>query len=125
MITIDIRYKNTIYSLIVIAFLSFMTYAINKRGDDFNANIIILLTEIVGLTMTGLLVILRLFKYIRHKTNFLYNYFGTLNIWIAIFFLISGIVDTRFTLKSVIMLLIHCILGTIIMFDIYKGRKIA
>ncbi len=110
MILTDIRLKNTIYSLVIITSLSLLAFSINKKGDDFNGIIIILLTEIVSLFVSVILILLRFSKTIKYKSYFWYNYFSLLNILISIFSLTS---------LNIVIILINGTIGIFMMLDIY------
>ena len=126
---IDKRHKNTILSFVIIGLLSGLVHLILKTADDFAAGIIYFTTLAIGLVLGIILLILRLFKVIKNRSNFLYNYIGTLNVCLGVLLLIATILNDDKQdepIKLFIIMALNFIIGFSILVDIYlKNRQVA
>jgi hypothetical protein len=120
--TLSKNVKQTIFSLLIISFLSWLAYWIVRSGDDFAGSIIVLLTIAVALGVAVLLLILRVVKYLKNPGNFLYNYIATLNLFLVIVQLLV-VPWNQFTIYHVLLTSSNFLLGFTIYFDIYRWRK--
>jgi uncharacterized membrane protein HdeD (DUF308 family) len=113
-VTIDQRHKNSIYSIILFVVLCLIVLAINW-DTDFAAAGIIFITTGVGIAVGLIFIILKLFKVTVSKTNFIYNYFGILN-------LILGLL-TCFIPGIILLTLTQLFIGLFILYDIFKRQE--
>lgn len=111
--SLDKRHRNSIYSIILFIGLCSIVCAI-KWDTDFAAAGIFFITEAVGLVAGLIFIILKLCKVTVSKTNFIYNYFGILN-------LILGLL----TFSIILLALTHLFIGIFILRDIFKRQDIS
>jgi hypothetical protein len=76
----------------------------------------------VAVGVGAVLLVLRLSKILKHPRHFLYNYFGTLNLALALYHLGGIVLDEKFYLVK--LPLINFVVGIAILYDIYKERAI-
>ena len=110
---LDKRHKNSIYSIILFIVLCLIVSVINWDSDFAGAGLI-LITAVVGLVVGLIFVILKLCKVAVSKTNFIYNYFGILNLILALL-----------TFFIIFLALTHLFIGIFILRDIFKGQDIS
>ena len=110
----DERHRNSIYSMILFVVLCLIVSAINWDSDFAGAGLIII-TVAVGIAVGLFFIVLKLFQVTVSKTNFIYNYFGVLNI-------ILGLV-TCFIPAIILLSLAQLLIGLFILHDIFKREK--
>lgn len=114
------RQADTLTSIIIILILSLVSSMIIGIGG-YAANLIILVATLgVALGVGALFLILRFLKILKHPRHFMYNYFGTLNLALALFELGDILIQKKFYLVK--LPLICFVIGTAILYDIYKRR---
>ena len=113
---LDQRHRNSIYSIILFVVLCLIVLAINWDSDFAGAGLFFI-TDIVGIAVGLIFIILKLFKVTVSKTNFIYNYFGVLN-------LILGLL-TCFTPGIILLPLAQLFIGLFILHDIFKRQRIS
>ena len=118
--TLDKRIRNTIYSVLIFASLSGLVFII-PWDSDFAGLGIFLITELVGLFMAGLLILLRVMNAGVKKTGLLYNYFGTLNLLLGLILLISSLKTAGW--GRPVLTSLNLIVGIGIIVDIYRPVK--
>lgn len=84
--------------------------------SDFAGFGLFYITELVGATLGGFLIALRLFKVQLTKT-FIYNYFGVLNIIMAFILVYFGFRNAELILKG--FLFANVLIGAFIIWDIF------
>lgn len=97
--------------------------------SDFGAAGLVFITEIIGTVIGILFIVLRKFKINIRKTNFIYNYFGILNIVLGLLMIyILGVKSLWYF--GYLLILINFVVGGFILFDIFSkdsgssnGRK--
>lgn len=81
--TFDKRHNNIIFSVIV--FISISLILVKANWDiDFAAAGLMFATDIVAIGVGLLFILLKILKIKVNKTNFLYSYFGVLNLLLGI-----------------------------------------
>jgi len=108
--------------LLIIGLLSLLTFWIVRQGDDFAGGIFLFLTIAIAGATGALFLILRVLKFLKSPTNFLYNYFATLNLSLA-FFHVLVISLKELSFNQVILISLNLLLGLTMLFDIYRKRR--
>ena len=124
--------KNTIISLlIIVAILGVVIFLSSLATDtDFGGSGYVFLLIFICLISGLITVFLRLIRLIKNTETLLYNFIGTFNLTIAsIFFIWEAFLRLRngsFTAINFfgVIFIIQLLLGTFILFDIYKINRI-
>ena len=118
--TFDKRHKNTLLSIFIFLALCTVLYLI-AWDSDFVAVGIFYITEIIIILAGVISIALYLLKVKIDKSNFLYNYIGTVNIIIGLFILIkASIKETNIN----ILMTLNFIIGLFILIDIFRKTTI-
>ncbi len=124
----DRRHLNSFLSVLLFISLCYVVMLIPWESD-FGAAGLVFITEIIGTVIGILYIVLRKFKINIRKTNFIYNYFGILNIVLGLLMIyILGVKSLWYF--GYLLILINFVVGGFILFDIFSkdsgssnGRK--
>jgi len=121
--TLDKRHSNTLLSLVILIIWTGLVFLIaypsrNAPTNDFGVIIYCILTLFVGLATGIVALIFRFLKSIKDKSNFFYNFIGTLNICLGIVGLALAALN-QLDKPWVILFAFSLFIGIFIMSDIY------
>jgi FtsH-binding integral membrane protein len=118
----DQRHKNVLYSAaLLIGLCLFVTFF--KWDSDFAGSTIVVLTEIVAITGGALFLVLRLFNVQISKTNFIYTYFGVLNLFIGLLAIGFIAIHQNSSSTLIFLCLFQMIIGIYILIDVFRPEK--
>lgn len=120
--TFDKKHKNVILSILLFVFLSLFVTNIQWNSDFVGAGLSIL-TETIAIGIGLLFIVLRIFKVIIRKTNFLYSYFGVLNLLLGLTTFGIIIYHKKFAIGFLTLLLIQLLIALFILLDIFKKEN--
>lgn len=116
--TFDRRHRNTLFSILIFLFFCGILLSINWDTDFASAGLLFI-TDFVGLLVGLFFVIIKLSKVSIRKTNFIYNYAGTLNVILGCTNLIF-LISTGLSKLILFWTLTHLLCGVFIFYDIFK-----
>ena len=116
--TFDRIHRNTLFSILLFLFFCAILLSINWDTDFAGAGLLFI-TDFVALLIGLFFVVIKLFKVSIRKTNFIYNYAGTLNIILGCINLIF-LISIGLSKLVLFWTLTHLICGIFILHDIFK-----
>jgi len=116
---LDKRYRNSILSILLFGVLFVIADFIFV--DDFAGIGLMFLTELVALFVGALYIVFGRVKFIDTKTDFIYNYLGTLNLILGGLSLVFALINGGSSLLLVIAL--NLFIGIFIYWEIYKSNN--
>ena len=124
---LDKRHTNTLWSLLIITGWTGLVFLFaypshNAPTDDFGVIIYCILTLFFGLLTSAIVLFIRFLKPIKDKSNFSYNFAGTLNTCLGILGLTLALLN-EMDRPWIVLFVISFIIGIFILLDIYIKRS--
>ena len=120
--TLSKSQKHTVTSLAIIGILTLLAYFIVRQGGDLSASMIVFLTLIAGVGVGASLLLLRLTNVIKHPNSLFYNYFGTLNITLALV-QVTVLLISQQPYNQLLLIFLNLTIGLAILIDIYRNKS--
>jgi len=120
--TFDKRHKNIILSLLLFTVLCLLVFNI-QWDTDFAGAGLTFATDIVAIGIGLLFILLKIFRVTISKTNFIYTYFGVLNLILGLLTFGIIIFYKSFTIGIISLPLIQLLIALFILTDIFKRKK--
>ena len=121
--TFDRRHKNILFSILLFASLCLLLFAINW-DTDFAAAGLTFATDTVAIVVGLFFILLKLLKVTVSRTNFVYSYFGVINLILGLLSFIIMFFYKSFTVGLILLISTQMFIGLFILKDIFRREKL-
>jgi len=121
-VTFDKRHRNIVFSFLLFTGLCLILFIV-KWDTDFAAAGLTFATDIVAIIVGLFFILLKLLKVTVSKTNFIYSYFGVLNLILGLLSFGAIFYYRSFTSGLILLTLTQIFIGLFILSNIFKNEK--
>ncbi len=118
----DKRHKNIIFSILLFTIFCLILFIVDW-DTDFGAAGLTFATEIIAIGVGLFFILLKIFKVVVSKTNFIYSYFGVLNLILGLLAFSIMVFNKSFAIGPIFLPVVELLLGIFILTDIFRRDK--